>query len=182
MAVHKLEREKAAVLVIDIQERLCAAMAPERLERVLNRSRALLQGAKALGLPVVVTEQYPKGLGHTVPPLRELLGEKAPVEKVRFSCAVPEVLQQLEGRTQLLVAGMEAHICVFQTVRDLAARGLAPYLCQDAALSRTEEDRRVGLKLAQEAGAVLTTVEAALFDLVGGAGTPEFKAISAAVK
>ena len=77
---------------------------------------------------------------------------------------------------------MEAHVCVFQTVRDLVGRGVQPFLCVDAALSRTEEDRRVGVELCKEAGAVITTVEAALFDLLGKAGTPEFKAVSTAVR
>lgn len=177
-----MDRADAALLVIDVQERLCAAMEPKALERVVNRTVAAVQGARALGIPVVVTEQYPKGLGHTLPALAAVLGDVRPVEKVSFSCAQDEVFQQLAGRKQVMVTGMETHVCVFQTVRDLAERGLTPYLCADAAISRTEEDRRIGLDLCRDSGAVITTVEAALFDLLGKAGTPEFKAVSAAVK
>ncbi len=182
MDTHRLVRANAALLVIDVQERLAAAMPAAALERVVNRTCALIAGARALGLPIVATEQYPKGLGPTVPALRQALGDVRPVEKVQFSCALPEVLAGWGDRRQILVAGMETHVCVFQTVRDLSERGLRPYLCADAALSRTEVDREVGLALCREAGAVVTTAEAALFDLLGKAGTPEFKQISAAVK
>jgi len=178
----KLERDRAALLVIDVQERLCAAMDRDLLDRLINRTVAAIRGARALGLPVVVTEQYPKGLGPTSGLVKVELGEVKPVEKSEFSAAVDEVLRQLSGRTQVLVTGMETHVCVFQTVRDLASRGLQPFLCADAALSRTAEDRRVGLDLCREAGAVITTVESALFDLLGKAGTPEFKAVSNAVR
>lgn len=178
----KLEREKAALLVIDVQERLCAAMDRDHLDRLMNRTVAAIRGARAMGIPVVVTEQYPKGLGPTSGLVKVELGEARPVEKIEFSAAVDEVMRKLEGRAQVLVAGMETHVCVFQTVRDLAGRGVQPYLCVDAALSRTDEDRRIGVDLCREAGAVITTVEAALFDLLGKAGTPEFKAVSNAVR
>ena len=179
----RLDRSKAALLVVDIQERLCQAMPPERLARVLNRSAALIEGAKALGLPVVVTEQYPKGLGPTHAALAGALPPGArPVEKIDFSCAVADVMAQLAGRSQVLMCGMEAHVCVFQTARDLAEKRIVPFLCADAACSRTEEDRAFGIERCREVGAVVTSVEGALFDLLGRAGTPEFKRISAAVK
>ncbi|HEY8208306.1 MAG TPA: isochorismatase family protein [Myxococcaceae bacterium] len=178
----RLEREKAALLVIDVQERLCAAMDRDQLDRLMNRTVAAIRGARALGIPVVVTEQYPKGLGPTSGLVKVELGDSKPVEKIEFSATVDEVMRKLEGRSQVLVTGMETHVCVFQTVRDLAGRGAQPYLCVDAALSRTDEDRRIGVDLCREAGAVITTVEAALFDLLGKAGTPEFKAISNAVR
>jgi nicotinamidase-related amidase len=180
MSRYKLEREKTALLVVDVQERLCAAMEPKALERLVNRTNAAVAGAKALGVPVVFTEQYPKGLGPTIASLRGY-AEK-PIEKVNFSCALDEVLAAFKGRDQILVTGMETHVCVFQTARDLVDRKLTPYLCADAVLSRTEEDRQVGLELCRGAGAVITTVEAALFDLLGRAGTPEFKIVSALVK
>lgn len=180
---YRLKKDQASLLVVDVQERLVAAMEPNARERVLNRTRAAVVGAGALGVPTIVTEQYPKGLGRTVPQLTEVLKTSgAPVEKVDFSCALDPVLQQLGERKQVIVTGMETHVCVFQTVRDLAARGYTPYLCADAVLSRTEEDKKVGLELCREVGAVITTVEAALFDLLGRAGSPEFKAVSAAVK
>ena len=179
----KLERDQTALLVIDIQERLCAAMSPAPLARMVNRAVALLEGARALGLPVVLTEQYPKGLGPTLPEVRAALphGHKT-VEKIRFSALMPEAVAGLGGRTQVLVAGMEAHVCVFQSARDLLENGCQPYLCADAVISRAEEDRQRAIDLCREAGAIVTTVEAALFDLLGRAGTQEFKKISAAVK
>jgi isochorismate hydrolase len=103
------------------------------------------------------------------------------VEKLSFSCALPEVVSALK-RSQILIAGMEAHVCVFQSIRDLADQGFDSFLLADAVLSRAEEDRQVGLALCREVGAVVTSVESALFDLLGKAGTPEFKLISAAVK
>lgn len=117
-----------------------------------------------------------------MPQVKAALPALRPIEKVNFSCALDEVLTALGGRTQILIAGMETHVCVFQTVRDLAERNLTPYVCVDAVLSRAEEDRRVGLELCREVGAVQTTVEAGLFDMLGKAGSPEFKEVSAAVK
>lgn len=181
--IHRLKRERAALLVIDVQERLCAAMAPEALERMKRRTLAAITGAKALGLPIAVTEQYPKGLGPTVPEVKDAVGPQfQPFEKVQFSCLSPELEKALEGRDQILIAGMESHVCVFQTARDLAERKKTPVLLMDAVLSRTEAERALGLELAKETGAIISSVEAALFDLLGRAGTPEFKAVSAAVK
>jgi len=182
MSTQRLKRDDTAVLLVDMQERLAAAMDPEALERVVRRCAALVEGARALGLPLVVTEQYPKGLGPTLPWLREKLGEVRPVEKLRFSALGPDVRRQLGQRPNVVVAGMETHVCVFQTVRDLADAGMRPVLCTDAVLSRFPADREVGLQLAREAGATLSSVEAVLFDLLVEAGTPEFKRISAAVR
>ena len=182
MSTQRLKRDDTAVLLVDMQERLAAAMDPEALERVVRRCAALVEGARALGMPLVVTEQYPKGLGPTLPWLREKLGEVRPVEKLRFSALGPDVRRQLGQRPNVVVAGMETHVCVFQTVRDLADAGMRPVLCTDAVLSRFPADREVGLQLAREAGATLSSVEAVLFDLLVEAGTPEFKRISAAVR
>jgi hypothetical protein len=157
-------------------------MEPKALERMLGRTRALLEGAHILNLPIVYSEQYPKGLGRTVKELQNPLQGIAPIEKMRFSAALPALLEKLAGRTQILIAGMESHICVFQTARDLAEGGRTPILCADAILSRNEEDRRVGLAQGQSLGAMVTTVEGALFDILGEAGTPEFKAVSAVVR
>ncbi|MBX5481293.1 MAG: isochorismatase family protein [Myxococcaceae bacterium] len=179
----RLDRQDAAVLIVDIQERLAGAMDSQKLERAVNRTLALIRGARTLGIPVVYTEQYPKGLGPTLDVLREAMGPDAPrFEKVAFSSVSPEVLAAFQHRKQILVAGMESHICVFQTIRDLQQKGFLAVLCRDAVLSRTEEDRLAGIDLARDFGALVTTVEGALFDLLGRAGTPEFKAISQAVK
>lgn len=181
--MHRFTREASALLVIDVQERLAAAMRPDALERLLNRTIAAIAGARALGMPIVVTEQYPKGLGPTMKAVRDALGpDLLAIEKLAFSAWLPQVQQQLATRPNVLVIGMETHVCVFQTVRDLAEAGLTPWLATDAVLSRAAVDHQAGLALAASAGAILTTVETALFDALGKAGGPDFKAISAAVK
>jgi nicotinamidase-related amidase len=182
MSGFRLQRNEAALLVVDVQEKLAAAMPQEALQRMVKRTVALVEGARALSLPIVYTEQYPKGLGPTVSALKERLADLKAVEKVRFSAVDERVRAQLRGRHQVLVAGMETHICVYQTVRALAELGILPVLCADAVLSRFEVDQRVGLELASDAGAMVSTVETALFDLLGEAGTPEFKRISAAIR
>ncbi len=180
----KLDPSRALVLVIDVQERLCPAMPQDGLARLVKYTQALIGGARELGLPVLCTEQYPKGLGPTIPALRELL-PAAPISKMHFSCVPdPGFRAALEStlRRQIVVAGMETHVCVFQTARDLAAAGLSVHVCADAVVSRTEEHRRVGLELCREAGAVVTTAETALFDLLQQCGTPQFKKVSGLVK
>jgi nicotinamidase-related amidase len=178
----RLQRAEAALLVVDVQEKLAAAMPPEALQRMVKRTVALLEGARVLGLPIVYTEQYPKGLGPTLSALKERLAGLSAVEKLRFSAIDERVRAQLRGRHQVLVAGMETHICVYQTVRALAEEGFLPVLCADAVLSRFEVDQRVGLQLASDTGAMVATVETVLFDLLGEAGTQDFKRMSAAVR
>jgi nicotinamidase-related amidase len=183
--MHRFKRESSALLIIDLQERLAAAMRPDAIERVVNRTLAAIAGARALGLPIIVTEQYPKGLGPTLKVLKDALGTHEPtqiIEKIEFSAWLPAVKAQLTGRPNVLIAGMESHVCVFQTVRDLSAAGLVPHLAVDAVLSRSEVDHRIGLQRCEQAGAVPTTIETALFDALGKAGGPEFKAVSNAVK
>ena len=182
MSGFRLQREQAALLLVDIQEKLAAAMPKPELERMVKRTCALVEGARALGLPIVFTEQYSKGLGPTLAALKGRLAGLQPVEKLRFSALDDRVRAQLHGRRQVLLAGMETHICVYQTARALAEEGTLPVLCADAVLSRFEVDRRVGLQLSADAGAMVATVETALFDLLQEAGTAEFKRISAAVR
>lgn len=182
MSAPRLKRDECQLLVVDIQERLCSAMPEDGLASMLGRAGALIEGAKALGLPIRLTEQYPRGLGPTLGILKDRLAGVTPVEKTEFTAFVAGIEGQLLGRKQVLVAGMETHICVFQTVRDLAERGYLPVLCADAVLSRFDADYQRGLRICEQAGAWVTTVESALFDLLGKAGTPEFKAISQAVK
>ncbi|HVP61271.1 MAG TPA: isochorismatase family protein [Myxococcaceae bacterium] len=182
MKPQQLARDDTALLVVDVQERLAAAMEPEAVTRMLGRLGALIEGARALGLPIVVTEQYPKGLGHTVAAIRERLGDLPVIEKLKFSALDDKVRARLSGRRHVVVAGMETHVCVYQSARDLVLEGRHPTVCMDAVLSRTAVDRQAGLELARAAGATLSSVEAVLFDLLGTASTPEFKRISAAVK
>ena len=175
-----MSRGDTALLVVDVQEKLVPAIAQSA--RVVWNVRRLLDGAKILGLPVVGSEQYPQGLGPTVAELAERLG---PVpSKLTFSCGgCPEILRVLEGLRdrgihKILVCGIEAHVCVQQTVLDLLADGWRVYVAADAVGSRFEVDYRTALGRMDSAGATLTTTEAALFEWCEVAGSPEFKQIS----
>ena len=180
MRAPKLDRERTALVVVDIQEAFRKAV--PSFDAVAESAATLVQGAEAMGIPIVVTEQYPKGLGHTVPEVAEHLpaGLK-PLEKVRFSAAEAEGFD-LDGRDQALVCGIETHVCVNQTVLDLLDRGVEVEVVGDAVGSRTEENRELGLHKVEDAGAVLTSVETALFELLGGSDAAEFKQVQALVK
>ena len=180
MSTPKLDRERAALVVVDIQEAFRKAV--PSFDAVAESAATLVQGAEAMGIPIVVTEQYPKGLGHTVPEVAEHLPDGLkPLEKVRFSAAEAEGFD-LNGRDQALVCGIETHVCVNQTVLDLLDRGIEVEVVGDAVGSRTDENRELGLHKAEHAGAVLTSVETALFELLGGSDAAEFKQVQALVK
>jgi nicotinamidase-related amidase len=176
----KLDRERAALVVVDVQEAFRKAL-PD-FDAVAAGIATLIEGAKEIGIPVVVTEQYPQGLGETVPEVAGHLPDAAsPLEKVRFSAAEAEGFD-LDGRDQALVCGIEAHVCVNQTVLDLLGDGVETHVATDAVGSRTRENRELGLHKMERAGAVLTSVETALFELLGGSDAPEFKRVQALVK
>lgn len=189
MSLARLCPETTALIVIDVQERLASVMpdasAVENVER-------LIEGARALGLRVLVTEQYPKGLGSTVAPLRERLAAFAsppPVlEKLDFdACDDPGVTAALDVLRDakvdtLVLAGMEAHICIAQTARGLCDRGFRVLVAADATASRTAENRRLAEGLWTQAGAIVTSTEAVLFDLVRRASGDAFKTISKLVR
>jgi nicotinamidase-related amidase len=174
-----LDRERTVLVVVDVQE----AFRPAVLEfdRTAHNVGVLVQGARTLGIPVVVTEQYPKGLGHTVPELAEHLDGIEPLEKVTFSAAGADGFD-LGGREQALVCGIESHVCVSQTAHDLLDRGMEVHVARDAVSSRTEENRELGLHKMEASGAVMTSVEAALFELLGRAGGEEFKTVQGLIK
>jgi nicotinamidase-related amidase len=174
-----LERERVALVVVDVQESFRPVVVD--FERVAANVAVLVQGARILGLPVVATEQYPKGLGRTVPEVAEQLDGIDPLEKVCFSAADADGFH-LEGRDQALVCGIESHVCVSQTAHGLLDRGLEVHVARDAVSSRTEENRELGLHKMESAGAVVTSVETALFELLGAAGSEEFKRVQALVK
>ncbi len=174
------------LLVVDVQEKLVRLIPGQR--RIIWNIRRLIDGAKALGVPVLATEQYPKGLGPTTPELAALLGSVLPgpvPAKVGFSClACDEIAGRLTGdeRPQVLLAGIEAHVCIQQTALDLLSAGKSVYVAVDAVGSRFPLDQKIALKRMQSCGATLTTTEAALFEWCQAAGTPEFKQISALVR
>ncbi len=170
-----------ALLVVDVQEKLVPVIADHH--RVIWNIGRLIDGAKILGLPVIGTEQYPKGLGPTIAELADRIGPMP--SKLTFSCGgCPGLFDNLEsqGIHNILVCGMECHVCVQQTVLDLLAAGWRVYLAVDAIGSRFECDYRTALSRMDSSGAVLTTTEAALFEWCQQAGTPEFKQISQIVR
>jgi nicotinamidase-related amidase len=183
VAKFQLRREDAVLVVVDIQERLAAAMAERG--RVEENAVRLVRLARLLGVPVLVTEQYPRGLGPTVAPLREHLGGLAPIEKLTFDCCgEPAFLAAVgaTGRGTALLAGMEAHVCVLQTALGLLGQGAAVHVVADAVCSRDAANAATGLALVRDAGAVVTCTETAVFQLLGRAGTEEFKAALPLVK
>jgi nicotinamidase-related amidase len=171
----KLDAGRTTLVVIDIQEAFRKAV--PGFGEVARAAAALVRGAEAMEIPIVVTEQYPKGLGHNVPEIAEVLPEGTePIEKVCFSAPEAEGFD-LAGRDQALVCGIEAHVCVNQTVLDLLAHGVEVHVALDAVDSRFEQNKAIGIRKLERAGAVITSVETALFELVGRAGTDEFKRV-----
>jgi nicotinamidase-related amidase len=175
-----LDRSRTTLVVVDVQE----AFRPHvrKFDRVAANVATLVEGANTLEVPIVVTEQYPKGLGATVPEVAEHLPDGAPrLEKVCFSATDADGFD-LGSRDQVLICGIEAHVCVSQTAHHLLDRHLQVHVARDAVSSRTKENRELGLRKMEESGAILTSVEMALFELLGAAGTPEFKTVQALVK
>jgi nicotinamidase-related amidase len=166
-----LDRDKTVLIVVDVQE---GFRSYDSFEGVADAARKLVQAARVLELPSIVSEQYPKGLGHTVPEVG--LQDEQPIEKSVFSAARADGFD-LKGREQAIVCGIETHVCVSQTVHDLLERGVEVHVPADAVGSRHRIDYERGLERLERAGAVVSTVEAALFELLGRAGTPEFKAV-----
>jgi nicotinamidase-related amidase len=169
-----LDRDRTALVVIDVQEAFAKAV--ERFADVARQTAILARGAHALGLPVLVTEQYPQGLGETVEEVRGALGDVRRLPKAVFSAARAEGFD-LAGCDQALVCGVETHVCVSQTAHDLLAGGVEVHVAADAVSSRTAANRELGLRKMEKSGAIVTSVETALFELLGGAGSDEFKAI-----
>jgi nicotinamidase-related amidase len=178
-----LEIASTVLLIIDVQEKLAHVM-HERDTMVANLQK-MVKGIKVLGVPVIVTEQYPKGLGSTIPEIVSLLQDVPVIPKISFSCwndgAFLRSLKSL-NRKQVLVSGIEGHVCVYQTVCDLVANGFEAYAVTDTITSRTPENRQLSFTMMQQAGVHLTGVEAALFELLKVAEGEKFKAISRIVK
>ena len=175
-----LDARRAALAVIDVQEAFRQHI-PDFTE-VAARCALVAHAARLLGVPVIVTEQYPKGLGHTVEEVAQALGEDArPLEKVRFSATEADGFD-FGGRDQAVVCGVETHVCVNQTALDLLAAGTRVQVAIDAVGSRTAENRALGLERMERAGAAMTSVETALFELLGGSDADEFKTVQALVK
>lgn len=177
-----LNREDTVLFIIDIQERLVPVM--NNKEQVINNNKILINVAKEMDFPIIATEQYPKGLGRTVSELLELINEDNVYVKNTFTAYTDEVRETLKslGKNKVLITGMETHICVFQTVRDLIKHGYEVYLVKDGVASRTKENYLNGLDLMNSLGATITNTETVVFDLLKVSGTPEFKLISKWIK
>lgn len=177
-----LNREKSALLIIDIQERIYKVV--RNYEKLIENVEKLIKGIKILNVPIYYTEQYPKGLGSTLPQLKELLSGEA-IQKLSFSCfGADDLFAQLknEGVEQVIVCGIESHVCVQQTVLDLLINDFQVNLPLDAISSRRKIDYNTALKKMEKHGVELTTVESILFELLQVCGTPEFKQVSSLVK
>lgn len=180
----KLDASRSALLLCDIQERFRENI--QGMPALIDASRRMARGAEALGIPVLVTEQYPKALGNTVKELQEVLPEgTVTVDKTRFSMCVEGIekrLKELSDVNQIMLAGLETHVCVLQTSLDLIEQGYEVHIIVDGVSSQRLGDRAVALQRLAQAGAFLSTQEMALFQLAGNAKHPAFKAISGLAK
>ena len=179
-----LSAEGCVLLVVDVQEAFAGAI--HEIERVVERSRVMIEAAKLLGLPIVATEQYPKGLGRTVEVLQGAMGEEQRYfEKLTFSCCGEEAVREAivgTGRREVLLVGIEAHVCVAQTALDLQAMGLRPFVAVDAVSSRRQSDAEVALERLARAGVALTTTEAAIMEMTVWSKHEAFKGISRLIR
>ena len=178
-----LDRNNALLVVVDIQDRLADVMS--KRQKVTNNCLHLIEAAKLLDIPIIVTEQYPKGLGPTIHEIKNALPRYEPVEKITFDCCrEPAFLEKAasQGKNQIILTGMETHICVLQTCLGLLKDNYTVHLVKDATCSRTKDSYLTAIDFLQNAGAVITCTETALFQLLERAGTSEFKAISKRIK
>jgi nicotinamidase-related amidase len=184
-----LHSSRPALLLVDVQERLAAAMEPGAMSVCERNILVLIDLARRLHFPVVTSEQYPKGLGPTVPALRQALEASdlsvERFEKMQFSCgpvpAFQDIIRRLD-RDPWIVVGMETHVCIYQTARDLVAMGRAVHVPADAILSRTPANKDIGLRLIERTGAFITSTETVVFDALGTSGTDDFRAMSKQLK
>lgn len=177
------DRGDAVLAIVDVQERLASAMSERG--KVIENCLHLIEAARLLGIPLVVTEQYPRGLGPTVEEIQGALPHHHRAEKLSFDCCREEsfmdALSSL-GRRTVLLTGMETHVCVLQTCLGLLDAGYGVHVVGDAVCSRRGDNHAAALELMRDAGAVITCTETVLFQLLERAGTPEFKAISKRIK
>ena len=178
-----IDRNRSFLLLVDVQDRLLPAMAEPEI--LLRNAAILLKAAARLGVPVLASEQYPSGLGHTVPELASLLPAGAVMEKVAFSClgeAGPTDRITSFGRKQAVICGIEAHVCVLQTAMDLAAKAYEPFVVRDAVSSRAALSVDTALARFQKTGIEVVTTEMVVFEWLARAGTDEFKEVSRLIR
>jgi len=182
MEKFKLDAADSVFLLIDLQSNLAVAMKKEVYANCENNVNLIVSSCESMKVPVVVTEQYSKGLGNTVDPVKARLKEQyKPIDKLTFSCCGDPVFQSAFSKLNkkyVIVAGIESHVCVLQSVVDLIAQGYFVHVISDAVCSRFKIDWKNAMKYMRDAGAVITTTEIAVFQLLQKAGTPEFKVVS----
>lgn len=182
MSGERLSADNCVLVVVDIQEKFKPAI--HGWDEMLKNTVKLIKGCRILDIPIIHTEQYPRGLGKTVEEVREAL-DYNPIEKTCFSCAgSDEFMSSLgkTGRTHVILAGIETHVCLFNTAIDLLDAGYTVYFCVDAVSSRKKIDKKIAVKRVHKEGAILTTVEMLLFQLLKDAGHEKFREISGIVK
>jgi len=178
-----LNRKEAALLIVDVQQKINAVMQAGPL--VVDSTVNLIKACRTLAVPIFITEQYPQGLGPTEPAILDALGHPQPIQKMTFSCCGADELNsglQAGSIRQVILTGIECHVCVQQTALDLLARDLQVHVPKDAVSSRKRLDYETALERMSKAGVVLTTVESVLFELLEKAGTPEFKEVTRLIK
>lgn len=175
----RIEREEAVALVIDYQEKLMPVMYES--EELMHHSCILLEGLKTLDVPMIITQQYTKGLGMTVTPIQEAAGKSEYIDKLAFT-AYDSVKDMIRGKKYVILCGIETHICVLQTLVDLKAEGYVPVLVADCVSSRKVKDKEMALERARAEGAIVTTYESLLFELLKVAGTDTSKKIQKLIR
>jgi len=179
----RILKENTVALIIDIQERLFPFIHDN--EMLTKNTRRLIEGLKVMEIPVMVTQQYTKGLGATISPLAEVMGRYEHIEKMAFSCCDDDDFNsalKATGKKNIIITGIEAHVCVFQTTIDLLEQGYIPVVVEDCISSRNINDKRIAVERMRQEGAIVTTYESLLFELLRYSGTDQFRAISKIVK
>jgi len=175
---------QSQLAIIDVQTKLCSAMAAADMQAVVNNCSTLAQASKKLAVPVIVTEQYPERLGNTASDITQHLDQVRPIEKMAFSAAaVPAFKAKLQrDKSQIILVGLEAHICVLQTALDLLAQGKQVFVVQDAIISRNVDNKHNAIARLAAAGCIITNTESVVFEWLGNAKHEAFKDIAALIK
>lgn len=180
------QKGKQALVIIDVQDSFIKVMKAEVFSQVIKNIKLLIALAEKLNLPIILTEQYPKGLGKTVTQIQQSLKSYQPIEKLSFSSIGDDGfkarLKELKSTTAIILSGVETHVCILQTALDLLASGYKVYVAADATCSQRKLDWEMGLRVMDKADAIITTTEALIFQLLSKAGTEEFKFMSRLLK
>jgi nicotinamidase-related amidase len=176
--------DQSQLVVIDMQNKLCSVMPDIELQTIIKNCNHLIQASHLLDVPIAITEQYPQGLGETIAEITQHLDMVKPVAKTSFSaCGEPKFKQQLHrDKPQIILAGLETHICVLQTAMGLLAMGKQVFVVEDAVISRTSQNKVNGLARMRDAGCIITNTESVLFEFLGNAQHEAFKAVSKLIK